>query len=423
MRYRAMWDSTASDTVDIQPHCYLRAGYSPQCPYGPSTIAYNSSRYKKSMLDIVTPNFYTRMKNGDIINNDMASEVLSVRTTPTTLSYIVEETGNSTVAKGEYYKTRNAAAIAPLITGEDSMTDVSSYLSSFSSERDIAITEAYANISESDILAFATVGELPETIRWFALLAKRVVTIMSTVKRKKFLLKLKRTSAKDRTNMLADIWMEARYALRPLMFEAEQIAQIFNNYGEKPDRGTARGYHNVTDTTTTDDNVLFDNAIVGFPQRTTTVRKSSYRAGVLYAVDFEDLPSAWVGVLGLDQPLESMWELTTLSFALDWFFDLGDLIASWTPNAGLTPLACWVKETHHITTVIQASLPTMNWATPPRYFTLTDWTPGTYVQERRLVVRTASPTQPLLPHIDINLDMFKIADLIVIARNICRAVF
>jgi hypothetical protein len=306
----------------------------------------------------------------------------------------------------------------PLLNSTDT-TAMDAFLEGFQSEREIAITAAWADVDQSEMLAYASIGELPETIRWVADCFRRLIKVLALFRARKVKLALKRQFLKpvQMADALASFWLEMRYAVRPLMFEMEQlIASI--QAETRPKRFTARGFHEVFDVSETshEENIVHSKEYV--TDTCVTSRSSSYRAGVLYEIGINE--GNWIEVFGLDKPLESIYELTKLSFVLDWFLNVGNLLGSWTVSSNLTPRGSWLTENHTITKVITGSGSRQNRANHTVTGEATDYgiTKETHILKRR----TISPDKPVYPHIDINLNVAKLVDLAAIARSIYRGI-
>jgi hypothetical protein len=164
---------------------------------------------------------------------------------------------------------------------------------------------------------------------------KRLLKIQRGLKSRGFyyLLDSKRTLRKMKT--YAELWMEARYAIRPLFFDAVSILNAAYNRREIGDRLTFRGGERVTETdtlTTERVNTGFTFLVEGTVQRTVNVR-----AGVLACIQNLTPMNNW----GFDSIGESIWELLPYSFVIDWFLNVGKTIAALTPEGGLRTLASW----------------------------------------------------------------------------------
>jgi hypothetical protein len=145
-----------------------------------------------------------------------------------------------------------------------------------------------------------------------------------------------------RPKELAQRYMELRYAIRPLIYDVNGIIAVLEKDTRLYDRFTGRGSASATAST----GDLIEGHSIEWNATADTERSATYyvsaRAGVLYHVNVNQLR-----LLGVDQLLETAWELIPFSFIVDWFVGVGQAIAAATPTIGATQLASWVtvKET------------------------------------------------------------------------------
>lgn len=135
---------------------------------------------------------------------------------------------------------------------------------------------------------------------------------------------------------IADRYMEVRYAIRPLVYEIKSLAQALSAPKfELNSRRTFRGYASSADS-------LEDTPVTSWADPTydaksltahrVSTREVSVRAGVLVHVK----SSHWLDRWGFDDIIETAWELTRLSFAIDWFIGIGQKTGCLDPRV-------WVK--------------------------------------------------------------------------------
>jgi hypothetical protein len=164
---------------------------------------------------------------------------------------------------------------------------------------------------------------------------------MKSIRKGEFLALVKQITPKD----LADQYMEARYAIRPLYYEMKGYAAAFSyETGAALDRLTFRGHESdsksVGDTIESPNGTWFDGARRFFIERETVVNLD-VRSGVLTQLETDSKLPAW----GFTEVLESAWELVPYSFIIDWFLNVGNTIAAFTPDYGLRALASWTVAT------------------------------------------------------------------------------
>lgn len=86
------------------------------------------------------------------------------------------------------------------------------------------------------------------------------------------------------------------------------------------------------------------------------------RAGVIMRARVGGFPDTW----GLTQIPQTFWELTTLSWAVDYFLNVGDLIAASTPDSYWTPHLSWTTTHRSIEEIIKSKHVTSLGCGPPQ---------------------------------------------------------
>lgn len=369
------------------------------------------------MQDVVTANFQARSQNGEVIISPMFKWEYSMVHSPCR-------------HKSEFYQ---AAPINKYSSYEDfplayaTWGGSDQYIGSPTADeifdpsddnRNEAIAKAWADVDVSEIQALASIGELPETVRWISSLFRRSISLIKMFNRKRGLLtavklSVKAMSKREIATLMAEFWLEYRYAFRPLVFEMHQAISAMRKSINKNDRGTGRGYKKVLDTSIS--NYQFNFAYWSANASRNVKVTTHLRAGVLYQIE-DDLHSL-LAVWGIDQPLESIYELVPFSFIVDWFFNVGDVIAAWTDNTGLLPLGSWLTE-EQLTTVDDKYYDCT--ITPPAGYTIHGSphivSTGYHHYEEKAKRRIVNPSLSLIPSVKFNLDLAKTLDLAAIAR-------
>jgi hypothetical protein len=209
--------------------------------------------------------------------------------------------------------------------------------------------------------------------------------------------------------------MEIRYGIRPIIYDVKQIMDAIQDTSVTGDRLTARGFesYDFTDSDTViDPDTIYDRVI----DREVSL-SFNVRAGVLSQIEYMH----WIHTFGFADPVSAIYDLTTLTFVIDWVFNVGDVIAAAIPEVNLKTLGAWTVET---TTVRQTACVTgiTNLEKHSSYSTS-----GYMVSERPCertttsVVRTPRSLVGLsLPRFKLNLNWAKLVDLCVIGRNIVK---
>jgi hypothetical protein len=369
------------------------------------------------MVDVVTPNFHRLVAEGRIINNPMAKQTITMTSTPARLHRegIQKSSGLPTVQEHGFVGNGLGGSATPLLNVN--MIALNSALLPYEDEASVAVSSAWANVDESEIMALASLGEMPETVRWIASILRRAIRILSAFKAKNLTRQTLKALGKP-CDTFSDLWLECRYAIRPLVFEMHQAVSALQSQIANGSRNTARGFHRVED-------VSSSSAISGscsdicWTEIDTVSRHSNYRAGVLYTIDSDvnGIMSVW----GLDKPLETIWELTPFSFIIDWFFNIGDIIASWSYNPSLHARASWITEEHKFT-YKRELVDGVSSSSGANLWSVDEWEPGVYHLEHILKRRLPSPRRSIMPQLRINLDVSKISDIAAIGRGILYSI-
>lgn len=192
---------------------------SPGPPITPTYLQYGSGNASHTIVrtfdDVVTPNFRVLRSQGKIINNPMVStyeenydpvfsldiSLMSNRWGCTPARYYPYQDG---VFKGTWsvLSLTGAFPAAPTV-------DVVRL-------QDIAINKAWAKISPAEVLAISSVAEFNSTVAGFADLLKKLIRICKAVRRGN-IRRLRREISKKE---LAELYMNARYNIRPLYYDA-----------------------------------------------------------------------------------------------------------------------------------------------------------------------------------------------------------
>lgn len=411
MRYRERTNSSSAGVFYRGKYC-ADSG----CP-NTKTVTFTGMNTHEAMLDENHSNFKRLSAEGEVFFSPMYQEYLLNLVEPTYWTMLWDD-GTYTGETGYDSEIFNCVPKTPILTNSSSASAMDAFLSPYESERNVAIAQAWANVDISELAGLASLGELPETLRWIASLYRRGIGILSMFKARSLKMRLKRDfgrmSAKDYADALSDFWLEFRYAVRPLIFEMEQVINALESEGYEP-RRTARGFHDVEDTSIETGTWALATYTMDWEQKTT--RESVYRAGVLYSID--GLTAGLTELLGLDQPLEAVWELTKMSFIMDWFLNVGDVLSAHTISGDLTPLGSWIVEEH----VFKVKKTYSEVVSSDTEHTLDSSRSefgsqeSTHVVKRRLV----GVEPPYIPSISVNLDWAKVVDLAAIARSIYRA--
>lgn len=366
--------------------------------------------------DVVTSGFEKIRDHGGIVNSPMSKVHIKTTREPVTYTDKWSKTTQlwcgpvltTMYGSGSFYTgTLTSDRVLPSSTYPATPTIDSATV------QEVAVTAAFANANEADLAALEMVAESKETVQSLLQIAGRIIRLVLAIRKGQFRRVWKEFTPKE----LADRWMEGRYAIRPLVYDIFAIARLLNTQSTRiTERQTYRG--SSTSGTVTASDVRSASAVAGSYQawgRWTTTREVSARSGVLAKVE----AVRGVTALGLDQPFDALWELTTMSFVIDWFFNIGETIASWTPKLGITALASWVTV---LDTVVQSKVidhvvdtyPT----SPPPYERVLALSGGLTCTTTMTKTRMPSPARAILPNFVVRLDAAKLLDLMIMIKKL-----
>lgn len=200
-----------------------------------------------------------------------------------------------------------------------------------------AVTQARADSLRGSATLLVTLGEAKETIEMlthpFEKLHKALRKIHLKYKQGVLL-----HGAHKSYEVARSVWLSYRYGVMPLLADIEAIIKA-RRFADKPVRATARGKveQSVENHSVTSAGPFYWNDIYvdNVYSRTTYTA----RAGILH--EFVDNFQHAFG-LGLSNIPEALYELTRLSFVVDWGVNLGDYISQVCFPAVINPLAEWV---------------------------------------------------------------------------------
>jgi len=404
------------------------------------------------MDDVVTPHYHELSSKGHIVQSPKAKERVWFTQKPSVIDMsCIHKLDRRPRRAIDVHLDRVGLTIPPILITNTSAWEKA--FESFRQEVDLAITRAHANVNVSEIMLLATIGELPETARWLLDCVKRLKSVTTAFTKRKEVASVLRTLTsnlqearhpkgasfakrrldlykqlletraarnlpKDSVGAIATAWLEYRYAIRPLLGDIRNAINAIQKQLEFTKRQTARGkelrvYDDVEislDSLTRVDGVLREDIKI---ERKGFVRAS---AGVLFVI--EDNISSLAAILGLDQPIESAYELIPFSFVLDWVVNIGEWLQSITKTSGLSLLSSWVTLTYLESTKVT---PIRHFTRDPNYdnhpWKIDKYTKGGSFTEVERTWRIPNPEIPSLPSFDLKVNLPKLIDLGFILRQ------
>lgn len=388
-----------------------------------------SSTLTRSMEDIVTPDYERISATGGIVNSPMTQNSVFINEPECTIKMgsdvLYYCTGIGKRLQSQWStegKSPFATASKPSTAKYLSITPFTDAEISACQER--ASTKAYANIDHTDILLLATAAEANKTVAGLCQLLFGVTKILKKLKRGQFKLIKRELEAGV---ALADLYMQARYELRPLYYDALGLMNAINRVSPPVgSRETFRGYEYIEKSVNRDYQYdQFYGSVLNMTMpcitRAVTTHKVECRAGVL--TQFQGLKKYQeYGIYALP---ETAWELYPFSFIIDWFTNVGRSVAAWTPNVESKPLASWIVTTSVITksaeVIPRGPVFASVSATSPECINAFCDIDARHEQITTKKWRIPAAKQFSFPQFTVNLDPLKILDLGIIIRNLFKA--
>ena len=204
------------------------------------------------------------------------------------------------------------------------------------------------------------------------------------------------------SSVFSDIWLEMRYAWRPLLMDAQAFYKYLISSEAVP-RRTFRGFEQEQsgdsfDYTITDG--AYSYRFVG-----SFTSDKVVRAGCLAQID----PGmALRRDLGLLNPAGLGWELIPFSFVVDWFVDVSGFIAKTNPRSGIEILSSWATKISDVTQSGTCTIKNLS-SGVERSVAFTT---------RRLNRNRVVDVSPSYINLDVNLDIFKLVDAVALLRRL-----
>lgn len=410
--------------------------------------------FSRRMEDTVVPKFKERSAKGEIFNNPMSKTETQFKVKKATVSgpeldFDLRQWGGG---KFNY----------PSLSGDIWFEPVNLFVPDVKIDTSrvevLAATKAKANVDAADFASFVSLGEAKSTIDWFLSIFTRAIQLYRSLKKgsTRILKDIDRLNGSDKREYLSskayqafmidkrkklakayedleNLRMEYRYAVRPLLADMEGLAKALHGTIRTP-RQTWRGFAKDEQYVTTS---LQDRKILllgkTFKLEGTVVDKVTIesRAGILTQIDLDVLSSS-SRKFGLGQSISAIYDLLPLSFALDWFINMGDFLSSLEPKAGVSTLSQWIVTTTSIERTLNADAfrnekYRYNWnlsdgtnvydETKSRRINVSGLT-SSYTKTRK--TRRPMTSSDISIRFDVNLDFMKILDLVTIARNLLK---
>ena len=376
----------------------------------------------QSIDDVVIPRFSSRQANGECFFNPLTSVKLTEEVACKGFhDYRAYSVGYQGTKWYYHYRFKDAPALANIFFGTYSLPSIPTAANSvLDSCLTAAISQCSVN-SASALETFAEFAESLETLKGVLKTAYRLLKAFRGFALVDFLAVDDALRAafvgKDinrpiRLKDIRDRWLELRYGIRPLVYDIINWCRAFQaNMAYTRFKGTSRAMLESTKTTSYTSRGSSGGG--NFTVRTDTDSYYDVSAGCLAQLDLAEVNSLSYQ-LGGTRLLQTAWELIPYSFVVDWFYNVGKTIDSWIPQPGVTTLGTWRTVCYH-----REFVETTTGFTPFKETTSVSATMTiTHKVSEMRIVRVGNPATPILPSLQLKMNVAKIADLLALFSQI-----
>jgi len=248
-----------------------------------------------------------------------------------------------------------------------------------------AIHKCYAKAKTPAMPGFVYIGELKETLR---AIVSPLSGIRSLLRRMyKTAIKKKSSSPYGVVSDMSSQWLEYRYGIMPLVYQASEMIAAFEQTSHK---FTVVPVRSGVSATYLDKREMSVDVAQSIRAKCRVETRLVVKANVCLATAWRDPRLNLWGTSWTNVP-SAVYELFPLSFVLDWFVNLGDWIQSVTPDPQLKVLRSTISITQKRIQEIQVK----TWISPTGK--LYGGSGQVQTRTEQLLTRYTDPTIPTLP--------------------------
>lgn len=407
--------STVSDPV-IAPGEYYKerknVGGS-WAPNGSGSFPSTKTEWVKTVTDVNDPGFYKRRREGSLIVNPFNISTTDLQWGDWGLMSALGTYSDGTLSRTIY--------TSPLSPAYWRNSGYANYGPDFSVDPDLisalkekATSEVWAQKVDPEFALGVAVAESKETLMYLYGILQTIRNPLKKLRRdfdstgrypKGHTL---RDVAWDASADLSQVWLSFRFGLMPLWYDLQDFMKAKLDFTQKV-RQTYRRSEASVSTESGGGSTSFMTW-----NRTKTINVSAH-AGLTVDYFFENQMAFLRHVLGLNNPMELIWELTRLSFVVDYFVNIGEVLRSHTASASVAQEAGWLSFKTDIRTS-QTTVANFSSSTPS-YTEV--WTPSTCTSEFSFQQMDRQPlgNPTWVPQVAVNLDGYRFTDLAALIRG------
>lgn len=205
----------------------------------------------------------------------------------------------------------------------------------------VTLALAEANRRELDLLT--VIGEMPETIRMLAEWVHRARHPIQTLQSIGSELKRWGRDPKRAVDASTRFWMEYRYGWMPAVYTYQDIMAQFNRQVKEFQTSRKSDTSEIDEAGIARGSIEYSNFIDY--DLTWSVRIFSHRVAMIKrCFSMAELSAKRIAL----NPFATGWELTSLSWAVDWYLHVGDSIMALTPTSSTQQASCYAQRYKHI---------------------------------------------------------------------------
>lgn len=291
----------------------------------------------ESMTDVVTPNFRKIQKAGGTVFTSMDKS---------------REERSAT--EGSCTRTRNGACGAGLVKNfqYSSVNDYQLGLPVYMGSSDVAameaeaLTKALASAKTPSVMGLVDIAEARSTVSGLISGVMSLKTAMYSIGTGQHYTKWLKRNGQRRTAatlamFISSHWLQYRYNIIPLMLTTNSVLEAYGSV-RKPE-GSRETFRSLVSQNLQGAETLISTIPNGSWTTKLYATKqclTKVRGGCLQELITSKCMSTQ---MGLDSRYlgQALYEMMTFSFVLDWFLNLGDLIAALSPDVGSKILGTW----------------------------------------------------------------------------------
>lgn len=250
---------------------------------------------------------------------------------------------------------------------------------------------AYSRVQEGEAEALTMLAESNKTFSYIANRLRNMGEI---------LVKAKRAVTKLDTKAAADLWLEARYAIRPIIYDVEGVVNAINKDSlsvVQTFRASDTEHSSSTETYT----AAIDNTAYKVDVDYQLLER--HNAGVYTRLRL-DMPK--IHTFGLTNFAQTAWELVPFSFIIDWFVNISGFLASVNPSPIYRIENGYLASKRTVLANCTLTV-TRGGESETRHFV---YQINTYSRDKKLI--------PSFFNLDLNLSVPKVVDLFALAKKL-----